>query len=335
MARKSFAFSFDEDATTGKATLAWLSWRYGSQIENPNATAQKDVTAALQLMASNLNKGDEIDDIWVFSHGTSQGGLKCRLRSGDSHGYVTPKAALAFATSSADVQALQPFMQKNTGAHLWACNLAKSPDSLGAWRAVFTAGQGWACGPKAYFHLGFRSTFVRNGYRSRRKGCPSKIVRFAPDTRAELTQLLSEMDSFFDEQAQAAEGQKPCLPAARATRLKHNLRRDVAAVFDKFLLQAFAQLGNERPPAVLNATLPNDRTAIINAMWDLWDSVAGVGFDGGILTPFLCDELLSFKVAGSVASTRKPPNSSTTIYLPDAANWSNAWVSLPRSPRPC
>jgi hypothetical protein len=241
---------------------------------------------------------------------------------------VTPHEAIEFAKTSSNVKALKPFTDKDTGVHLLACNIGKSPQSLGAWCAVFTAGKGWGCGPKAWFHMGKRQHFHRVPVTFSRKECTShnrKLV-FEPKTRAEFDQRLAEADAFFDGHTKPAQGEsKPCLPLAGAKKMKRQVRTNVTQSFEKFHLEIFAQLGDELPTPIQGAKLPGDRKAVIEAMWDLWDEM------GSALIPFLSDHLLGEEEAGRIVRTRKASDENIKFWIPDQTDWKDQWVIRPQA----
>ncbi|MEM9360938.1 MAG: hypothetical protein AAGB04_32615 [Pseudomonadota bacterium] len=362
MAQRDFAFVLT-DKQEAQTQVSWIKWRYDN-IANLSKIKVNSVTAALKVMLTLLQKGDTISDVRLFSHGSTTGGLQCRLRDHQSLGFVSPQVVAQFAKSSAEVKEVAKFADKQTGIHLLACNVAKNPSSLGAWVQVFSGGKGWACGPKGWLNTGLGAIAPLITLGGGTKRCPTRVFEITPKPFARIqTADQVRIDSFIDS---SAAKNPPCIPPGQVPVAKQRSRDDIKNQIETYFSGfAIRRLNAELPASIQLGNAQNNA----GVFWKLWDlpkhghagtpkrpaqythrgklvtvkyvkaKTHNLNGGGGLIFPFISSEMLSSAQLAKVMTSPTLLNSIGTgknaIQLSwpiNPARWKNAFGASPNAP---
>jgi len=153
VAEKNFIFVFVKDKTYSSPTpylLEYVRFRH-SQDSQHKVVSVRD---AIAFMLQELQPGDTLNEVHLYSHSNALGYVWGRLRTQDRYQGITITELLQYHKTDKNAKSLATFGNENTIVYVHGCNLGKYPEALRYWRNLFGGQKGRGIAPKLFQHFG-------------------------------------------------------------------------------------------------------------------------------------------------------------------------------------
>jgi hypothetical protein len=189
MAEKSFVFVFVKDrsyASPAPYLLEYVRFRHATDPRHKVLSVQDAIT----IMLNELQAGDAIREVHIYSHSNQLGYVWGRLRFRDRYQGISHIAVLQFQRTDKNARTLAKFGNKHSIIYVHGCNLGKSPEALRYWRDLFGGQKGRGIAPKLFQHFGLL-TLTQKAY-WRKKVFYEKEIQHTNDITEYVNSAVAE-----------------------------------------------------------------------------------------------------------------------------------------------